>query len=348
MRTTAGITNFSVSPLLKLPSNTLEEKAITFIKTKKDIDAMKDGILTASQSLNKITIENINLRKQSKIQECTLNVEVGKTLIPIHHNTKLVITDIPGLNEADTSDMYLKFTQKAWDSFDCAILVTDAAQGVNTDEQVHLLQFVKNNVQNAKNIPVIIICNKVDDAEDKMLTALVDEVRSRVEYIFDAADRNTALLKMIKPCRSTNGKTDAPLNYSPAFLTLSAENACVYRSESTLERNELQKLGKTYIDEIGRQGVGKFQRKRLSKEEQYDVVYSAVKDINQYRERLEFSNFDKILKVLEVFIGSSEVQTKLIEKQLNIEAKKLTAKTGFVSKLEILFDRSVVVGMSTI
>lgn len=346
-RTTAGITHFSISPLPKPTTEILEEETVAFGKPDTGVDVLKGDVFTSSQTLKKITAENLNLRKQSQIQECTVNVEVNNPLIPMRPNTKLVITDIPGVNEAGTSDMYLDFVEKAWDTFDCAIVVMDAAQGVNTNEEVRLLQFVKTNVQNSKNIPVIILCNKVDDADDEELITLVDEIRSKVEDIFDVTDRNTALTNMIKPSGRANDEIKDPSNSSPAFLTLSAENAFVYRAASGLERNELQKLGKTYIDKIGHEEVGQFQWKRLSKEKKYDVVYNAVKDSSQYKERLASSNFDKFLRVLEVFIGGSEVQANLIEKQLSIAVMKLAPVAGFVSRMQTISDRSVTLGKST-
>lgn len=336
-RTTAGITHFSVSPLLKPDIENLDDTGNNDIK---------DDSYSASLALKKITTDNLNLRKQSQIHECTLNVEVDKPLVSMLPSTNLVITEIPGVNEAGTSEMYLDFVEKSWDTFDCAVIVMDAAQGVNTDEQVRLLQFVKTNLKKTKDIPVIILCNKVDDADDEELISLVNEVRSKVENIFDATDRNAALLNAIEPNEKTNNKTAATLNPSPAFLSLSAHNAFVYRAASGLQKDELHKLGKACIDRIGHEEVGKFEWKRLSSADQYDVVYNAVNDSSQYEVRLASSNFDKFLKVLERFIGS-EVQADLIEKQLCIHVKKLAPEAGFATRLQTIFDRCAVLGKST-
>ena len=76
-------------------------------------------------------------------------------------------------------------------------------------------------------------------------------------------------------------------------------------------------------------------------------MYNAVKDSSQYKERLASSNFDKFLRVLEVFIGGSEVQANLIEKQLSIAVMKLAPVAGFVSRMQTISDRSVTLGKST-
>merc|ERR1740139_853632 len=218
----------------------------------------------------------------------------------------------------------------------------DAAQGVNTDEQVRLLQFARTNLKEVKDIPVIILCNKVDDSEDDELISLVNEVRSKVENIFEASDRNAALINAIDP----NEETTNAHKHSPAFLSISAHNAFVYRAASGLKKNELHKLGKACIDRIGHEEVGKFEWKRLSDDEQYDIVYNAVNDSNQYAVRLASSNFDQFLSLLERFIGS-EVQADLIEKQLSIHVKKLAPEKGFATRLQTIFDRCTVLGKST-
>lgn len=70
-----------------------------------------------------------------------------------------------------------------WDTFDCAIVVLDAKQETNTEEQVHLLQQVKANLSQKKHVPAIVLCNKVDDPEDDETNALVDRSGRSAAYI---------------------------------------------------------------------------------------------------------------------------------------------------------------------
>lgn len=163
---------------------------------------------------------------------------------------------------------------------------------------------MKNNLKENKDIPFIILCNKVDDLDNKELISLIDEVRNKVENIFDVSDRNTSLYKTIEHNEKTTGKTSTAPNSSPAFLSLSAHNAFVYRAASMRQKDELHQLGKVCIDRIGHEEVGKFEWNRLSNDTQYDVVYNAVNDSSQYEVRLASSNFDKFLRLLDMFIGS--------------------------------------------
>lgn len=55
----------------------------------------------------------------------------------------------------------------------------DAIQGVNTQEQVELLEFVKENNMSFKAIRTIVLCNKMDNSSDPNTITLVEEVRTK-------------------------------------------------------------------------------------------------------------------------------------------------------------------------
>ena len=70
----------------------------------------------------------------------------------------------------------MDYVAQKWDTFDCVVVVMDAVQGVNTEEQVKLLEFVKDKTEKIRTIPVIVLGNKVDHPDDKEVAALVGEV----------------------------------------------------------------------------------------------------------------------------------------------------------------------------
>ena len=126
----------------------------------------------------------------------------------------------------------------------------DAKQGVNTDEQVALLNFIKKNLDSKKDIPIIVVCNKVDDPDDDELAALVQEAQQEVEKIFEVNDRSQAL--EIITGRNVVAGEDM---LSPIFLPTSFENAFLYRTASRLPMGELKRIDKIYIDKIGHEEV---------------------------------------------------------------------------------------------
>lgn len=97
--------------------------------------------------------------------------------------------------------------------------------------------------------------------------------------------------------------------------------------------------------------MGKFKWKKLSDEKKYELVHQIVSDPAQYKERLEASNFHKLLTVLQYFLGGKETQEKLIEKQLDVALSKMSIKTDeghlFTDQLIEVFDRSKALGKDT-
>merc|ERR1719491_1354158 len=105
-------------------------------------------------------------------------------------------------------------------------------KGVNTVEQVDLLKFVKSNCSKHKEIPLVVVCNKVDEPDDIELMSLVDEARVEVARIFEVSDRKKSVDTMLEDECSTS-------KVGPAFVPMSAENAFLYRAASGLQCDEI-------------------------------------------------------------------------------------------------------------
>jgi GTPase SAR1 family protein len=149
-----------------------------------------ESMLDASDTLHKIVRDNSRLRETNQLQESTFDVELDEPLCPMRPDTKMVLIDIPGLNEAGSNDLFRGYVNDKWDTFDCAIAVMDVFQGVNTEEQIQLLELIRDNNVAKKCVPVIVLCNKVDDLDDEELMQLAGEVRKKVDEIFECDSSN--------------------------------------------------------------------------------------------------------------------------------------------------------------
>jgi predicted GTPase len=67
-------------------------------------------------------------------------------------DTKLVLVDVPGLNEAGSKDMYRDYVNAKWDTFDCVIVVMDVFLGVNKKRSTNFLSSSK------RTLPTTRIC----------------------------------------------------------------------------------------------------------------------------------------------------------------------------------------------
>lgn len=200
-RTTAGINFFRVSSRKnKKNQETNEQDEQQSEEAESSWSLDMDEPRDASSTLKETVADNKELRTANVIKEKVFNIELDEPLFEMRKDTTLVVVDIPGLNEAGTSDMYLKYVSRQWDSYDCVVVVMDAEKGVNTEEQVSLLEFVKEKQQQVKDVPVIVLCNKVDDPDSNHeLAVLVDEVRAKVEQVFEVNCRKAALDRILSP-----------------------------------------------------------------------------------------------------------------------------------------------------
>jgi GTP1/Obg family GTP-binding protein len=81
----------------------------------------------------------------------------------------------------------MKHVKEKWATFDC-VVVDGWKAGRQSEEQVNLLNLVKESMD-TKEVPVIILCNKVDDPDDEEQAGLIAEARLKVEEIFGVGCR---------------------------------------------------------------------------------------------------------------------------------------------------------------
>jgi len=298
-------------------------------------------VRTADSTLKEISADNANLRESTKVHEKFFDIEVEDMPCKMHDDTVLVVVDIPGINEAGSESKYQNYAREKWNTFDCVVLVMDGTKGVNDEEQVKFLQFAKENLEDKKDIPVIILCNKIDDPKDKEQAVLVDEAQKEIEHVFQVKDRKEALENLMR--RGKEGSR-GPDDIFPVFIATSAIHAFIYRTASLMSIEQFKKFDAAMIEKIGHDEVGKWKWRKLSEEEQHLIAYNAVTDQKQYRERLEATNFDKFLTALAYSIGDGNNQLNLIRKQITTSLNCLAPKTGLATELRKLRPKLIVAG----
>lgn len=308
-RTTAGINFFRVHTT---DTNATKDSSSSVDSSAGSVASIPTR--SAKSILTEISADNVKLRKGDEIQEKTFDIQLKKDLVPMRKDTKLVFCDIPGINEANVVNKYKDYVSEKWESFDMVIVVMDARMGVNTEDQVFLLNFVKEQLKK-KDIPVIVLCNKVDDPEDEEQAELVKEARKEVEKIFSANCRENALEQILKPTKGAKPKNKVlDICLSPVFIPVSAIYAFIHQSASLMSRESFDNFDKDLLERLGREQIGRRRWNRLSEKQKYDEAFKVIKE--GYKDGLEDSNFDKLLTVLNHFLGGEEVQQKVIELQI--------------------------------
>ena len=261
-----------------------------------------------------------------KVTEHHFDVELEADILhEMRDDARLVFVDVPSFFPKGSH--YLDYLEKKWDDMDCAIVVLDVMSD-NSAENVTIMNFVKHCLKKRKDLPIVVVCNKVDDTEDEELMAMVDAVRKES-------------LAVILGEKSREVVTNL------AFIPISAKSAYWYRSASKLPFEEFTKIDKSVIDEMGREEIGRFRWKRMSTEEQYMAVYSIMQDEEEYRARLRASNFDILINSLDHFIGGRKKQDRMIRRQLESSLKKLTHDSGYYDRLMSIYRQSLVLDRPT-
>jgi GTPase SAR1 family protein len=301
---------------------------------------LPDEVADATSVLAKITTDNVELRQSKDVTERHFNIELDEELCEMHTHTKLAIIDIPGIDEAGTSKKYKDYVTDKWDTFDCAIVVMDGRQGVNTDSQVDLLKFVKEKLEHGKQIPIIILSNKVDDPDEEEQNELVHEARREVETIFNVEDREVALKALL----SNTGDGQLPSSTFPVFLPISALNAFICRCASRMTMEQFQNFDFKLVEKIGREQIGRNSWRSLTKEQKIEKTYDVLQEPSRLQAAFEESNFDKFLVVLSNTIGGAETQVALVQKQIEVALKQVSLdQHDIVKNLRDIHDKSSVI-----
>jgi GTPase SAR1 family protein len=291
-RTTAGVNCFRL-----YSKDAKSSKSTSPATDEGEWTPVPDTVHTSEQALQQISEDNEKFRSICAVHESTFNIELAEHICEMRKDTTLVLVDIPGLNEAGSREMYLDYVDTKWDTFDCAVVVMDVFQGVNTEEQVKLLEIVKKNVNDIKEIPVIVICNKVDDPDNKEVMKFVKEVSEKVNALFQGTGNS-----------SPQGVT---------FIPISAENAFIYRTASRLSLQDFKNVDESLVERIGCDEVGKTKWRNLDKEERYLVAYEAVSNKSKFEGNLNATNFHSFLEAIDHHLGEPG-QLAIIEKQLDV------------------------------
>ena len=323
-RTTAVVNNFRISTPAQLNNGQNEVDLDTHGSV--EWSMVVDSPSAPSDSLKQSISDNEKFRNNDIIQEKLCDIVLEDPLHGMRNDTKLVIVDIPGMNEAGTSSKYKEYVEENWHSFDIAVVVMDGRQGVNTEEQLELLKLVKQNNHKVKKIPIIILCNKVDDPEDAEQTLLFKESCRAVEKLFEVTDREEFLAEILKEVASS--KTGSPNighedSLIPVVIPVSAMHAFLYRCGGRMSFEEFCNMDKTFIDKIGKESYGRRWR-RYDETKKLQKAYEAVSDEEQRKDGVKASNFDTFLSVLGYCIGDFKRQASLIRYQIDVALERIS------------------------
>jgi GTPase SAR1 family protein len=290
----------------------------------------------ATETLRQISEDNATLREVEAVSATHFDIYTRRPLCDVRPDTRLVLVDIPGINEAGADGKYRTYVRDKWDTFDCVLVVMDGRLGANTEEQVKLLEFVRDNNRDKRDVATIILCNKVDDPEDREQAELVKEAKEEVDKVFGGGRKK----------RKARGASSTKRLLLPKFIPLSAELAFIYRTAAGMNFEQFQGFDADLIDRLGRKEIGwRFSKK--SPEEKFRVAFDAMTDRELFSDRIKDTNFNAVLEAIAESVGGPDVQLQLIQKQIDVALAGISPdRAGFATKYREVFDKRRALGES--
>ena len=244
----------------------------------------------------------------------------------------LVLIDTPGIGN-HSNDKSLSFIQKAWLEFDCVIVVVEVSYLPKKDNVISLLSFVKQQKDVISDIPVMILCNKVDDPKNRKSKHLVKSLQAEVERIFGVCDREQALEDIVEGSLLPRAR-----NANPCFIPVSARKAVrfseircprVSSDDQTADAISNGILLETYFDP-----------NELADDEKQKLIFRIANNPCDFKRRVDQSNFGKVLYVLDRLVGLEGTKHESTGEELDATLSLFLSGKGIVDNLNIVYNKN--------
>jgi GTPase Era involved in 16S rRNA processing len=293
-------------------------------------DSINSTISEVNKQIYKQTELGSNLSLADYGTELTFYVEPMQMNIGSNKEKKstyqICIYDIPGLNDARTKTIYYDYLKNNFHKFNIILFVVDIHSGLNTSDEMDILNFLATNIKkhkttSQKNITLLTVVNKADDMQ---LDGDNLEVLGELGEMFDQTS-NTVKQVFIKQNISSNLVGCIPICGLDAHL---------YRMIKKFK--DINKLTDENILRIGINEEGSKFRK-YSKDQQRSKVQSKLSDTEFVDDMIKLSGFSQIEKALDSFIKLNG--KSMVTENTFYEYKKLPEITldNMIDNLKIRF-----------
>lgn len=262
-------------------------------------------------------IADINLIDESTltyngedVKTVSYEVETQYEMVRMRKDTQLTFILVPGTIEGSTK--YHSYIVENWDTFDAAIVVLDGKTGIS-DDDIKLLKLVKEKFKN-REIPTMVLCNKIDDPDNEKLMKHVAKAESKVKKIFHLDDESTERSNIV-------------------FLPCSALHAYIYRAGARLTVYQFEEFDSDMMEIIGKVHFGSKNWKAMTHEERFRKTHKILADPKLFKEGMDKCGFTLVMEELNHHLGGADKQEQMIKKQIDLTLKNLNpTQTEWISK----------------
>jgi GTP-binding protein EngB required for normal cell division len=258
------------------------------------VETSDSSIIDSSESINK-KIKEVNgeIYEQSLKSVTPFKLEDYGTELVFYvddmninkgNKNKICLYDMPGLNDAKTKQIYYDYLEKNFHKFNIILFVVDIQSGLNTSDEIDILNFLIRNIKlhkeiSKKNINMLTIVNKADDMQFKSTNEL--EVLGELGEMFE---QTNLTIKQAFQKESLNSHTWG-------CIPICGLDAHLYRMIKKYK--DIEKISREHIMKIGVNDTGsKFRGKTL--EQQKEHVKTIINNEDFVDSMIALSGFSQI------------------------------------------------------
>ena len=262
-------------------------------------------------------VADINMIEESTVayngedvKTVTYEVETQLEMVSMRKDTQLTFILVPGSVEGSTK--YHSYIVENWNTFDATIVVLDGKTGIG-DDDVKLLKLVKEKFKN-REIPTMVLCNKIDDPENEKLKKHVIKAESKVRKIFNLDDESTERSNIV-------------------FLPCSALHAYIYRAGARLTVYQFEDFDSDMMEVIGKVHFGSKNWAAMTHEERFRKTHKILADPTLFKQGMDTCGFTLVMEELNRHLGGAEKQAEMINKQIDLTLENLSpTQSEWISK----------------
>lgn len=275
---------------MKIKRTTMVPQIYKETKGSNNLKSAKDINQQTSQINDKLIKESENGKNMTD-NDCekmsmTFYVKKIDYLQCLHKYIYFAIHDIPGLNDARTKQVYFNYVEKHFHIYDVIIFMIDIKSGLNTSDEIDILNMIIRNIINVKKktgkrIKLLAIANKCDD----------------MELISKKLQISEEMLDMYEQIKTTIDEKKQDIDVT--LIPLCASDAFLYRM---LKKDPNYELSTEHVNKIGVNNIGK-RFNKIQPDKKRESIKHIITDDVFINDMIELSGFDGLLNSLKLYLN---------------------------------------------
>lgn len=258
------------------------------------------------------------------------------------------IYDIPGLNDGATKQTFYNYISNNFYKFDLIIYNIDINSGLNTTDEIDILNLIKTNIEKIKRehqreARLIVVCNKCDDlikSEKSLIAYMRGEFKSKqTEKFEELISVNDEIEEMYSQVRSIIDKHFGP---KIPIIKYSASNTYVYRCVKIRGKHfRPEHLDPAYIDKMGRDNFGPIPWAKKSGGKTLDQKWQLISaELSEnLDESLVLSGFNNLKITISTLVGHTYIYDLMYSKiNYHKTVEDFETRYNFIMKLNKQFN----------